>query len=273
MILFYGMGGGLGHLTRIRAFIAQFKIADYIIASANPLATQLFTENHLVYLPAENKTADDYAAALQEIIKEYHISEIHIDTFPVGILGELSWLSATHLKLHYIARRLIWKSYAPLVEKSAPLFYEKVYQLEALEPGHLGYLKQCTKEVFSTNLQYPTPNPARVTHPFQEPLWLIVHSFHQEEVESLIRFAEDQARIEKVNPTFLVITDQSLANCPHQVLFDFPAADWFPLAERIFTGGGFNAMQQMMPFKEKHKPFPFPRRFDDQFWRVGQLSK
>jgi len=270
MILFYGMGGGLGHLTRIRAFIAQFEITDYLVASANPQASRLFAKSQLVYLPAENKKAEDYATALQKIIEENHISEIYIDTFPVGILGELSWLSGSNLKLHNIARRLIWKNYAPLIKNYAPLFYEKVYQLEALEPAHLAYLKNSTKEIIPTNIHYPPPNPARITHQFQKPLWLIVHSFHQEEVESLIRYAEDQARIEKVNPTFLVITDQLLPNCPHKVLFDFPAADWFPLADRIFTGGGFNAMQQMIPFKEKHQPFPFPRRFDDQFWRVSK---
>ncbi len=270
MILFYGMGGGLGHLTRIQAFIAQFEVTDYIIASANPLAHHLFAENQLVYLPAENKEAVDYSLALQAIIDNHSFSEIYIDTFPMGILGELSWLSATNLKLNHIARRLIWKNYAPLIKNSTPLFFEKVYQLEALEADHLGYLKKCAKEIVSTNIQYLVPNPARVTHQFQKPLWLIVHSFHPEEIESLIRYAEDQARIEKVNPGFLVITDQPIENCPYPVLFDFPAADWFPLADRIFSGGGFNAMQQMIPFKEKHKPFPFPRRFDDQFWRVGR---
>jgi hypothetical protein len=270
MILFYGMGGGLGHLTRIQAVITQFKISDYILVSANPLAHHLFTADHLAYVPSENKSVEDYVSALQAIIQNINISEIYIDTFPLGILGELSWLSATNIKLHYIARRLIWKNYAPLI--STFLFYEKVHQIEPLESPHLSYVREHSKEVVLTDIQYSPPVPSRVTHiaqQFPAPLWVIVHSFHQEELESLMRYAEDQARIEKINPALLVITDQPLAHCPYPVRFDYPAADWFPLANRIFTGGGFNAMQQMALYRDKHKPLPFPRRFDDQFWRTG----
>ncbi|HAA15445.1 MAG TPA: hypothetical protein DCE41_28590, partial [Cytophagales bacterium] len=47
--------------------------------------------------------------------------------------------------------------------------------------------------------------------------------------------------------------------------------DWFPHVDRIFCGGGFNTLQQVLPYREKVKALPFPRRFDDQAERIRRL--
>jgi len=41
-------------------------------------------------------------------------------------------------------------------------------------------------------------------------------------------------------------------------------------AEKIFSGCGFNVMQQTHFYAHKHEFIPFERRFDDQFWRTKQ---
>jgi hypothetical protein len=38
----------------------------------------------------------------------------------------------------------------------------------------------------------------------------------------------------------------------------------------IITGCGFNAMRQTLPYRERHRFIPFPRRYDDQFLRAAR---
>jgi hypothetical protein len=38
--------------------------------------------------------------------------------------------------------------------------------------------------------------------PAHRPVWLIVHAFHKEETETLLQYAKDVARLEKINPLF-----------------------------------------------------------------------
>ena len=50
-----------------------------------------------------------------------------------------------------------------------------------------------------------------------------------------------------------------------------PAVDLYPTADRIVTGGGFNAVRQTEAWSDRHLVVPFERRFDDQFARARRV--
>jgi len=78
--------------------------------------------------------------------------------------------------------------------------------------------------------------------------------------------------LENQDPVFMVLSDQQIVE--ENVIWYawFPAQDWFPLAARIFIGGGFNVLKQAVPYSEKITAIPFPRRYDDQAWRVKNFK-
>jgi len=271
MNLFYAMGGGMGHLSRVHTFINQFHISPYKILTNNPLAEKLFNPENILY--AEGKTITQVSRQVSIAIHSTAYNELHIDTFPVGLFGELNTIKA-NIKTHYLARRLKWDAYKALV-KNIPVF-NTTYCFEELEPAHETFLQKTGKNILATNLQYPAPNPARIpAHliPEGKPLWLVVHAFIREETEALVSYAKEIAALENYNPVFVVLTDQQIDIENVFCYTYFPAYDWFPLADRIFVGGGFNSLQQAAPYRHKTTAMPFPRKYDDQFWRVDYFKR
>ena len=57
MIAFYAMGGGLGHLTRIHAFIRTQPITGLIkVITSNPSALKFFSKEEVIFIAAEVTT-------------------------------------------------------------------------------------------------------------------------------------------------------------------------------------------------------------------------
>ena len=50
----------------------------------------------------------------------------------------------------------------------------------------------------------------------------------------------------------------------------YPAWPLFPLAERIVTAAGCNAVRQLAELRDRHHLLPFARRFDDQFQKSAK---
>lgn len=269
MKLFYVMGGGSGHLTRVSTFIHQFNIREFRILTNNPLAEKLFQPNQIIAI-----TGQDQRQIIQQVqlkLNELKFEALYVDAFPVGLYGELYDFS--HQEVIYLARRLRWHEYSKLVNQPTIQFHQ-TYCFEELEEDHKRFIEQTSKAVTPITLRYPTPDETKIPAsqiPQGKPIWLIVHSFIQEEVEALVAYAKEMAKIEDKNPAFVVLTDQSICD-PEVSCYNFyPASHWFPIAQRIFAGGGFNTVNQAIMFKEKLKFIPFPRKYDDQAWRISQF--
>jgi hypothetical protein len=270
MKLFYVMGGGMGHLFRVQTFIRQFGLTNYKILTNNPRAHKLFPADEIILIKGE--TPDALKQQIQRQVSAPEFSEVYIDTFPAGLFGELTIREG--VQTTYLARRLKWNNYEPLVGK-AKLQFHTVICVEELEPGHAEWINSIADNILRVELQYPDPDPARIPKEFidmDKSIWLIVHAFVREEVESLTNYAKEVARQEKRNPAFVVLTDQIVEDESIRYFTYFPAQDWFRLAERIFTGGGYNTLRQAKPFFEKVTAIPFPRKYDDQVWRVAQFK-
>lgn len=271
MNLFYAMGGGMGHLYRTWIFIQQFQITDFKIVTANPLAKQFFVDDQIFLLDPHHYKAS--WSHFEKIILKQKISALYVDTFPVGIEGELALLLKS-TRAYYLARRMRWPQYQHLAE-NVKVKFVKVYRLETLEPPHEAFIQQQANEIIPLQLNYPAASPAHIPLeyiPAARPLWLVVHAFDADETEQLLRYAREVASVTSKKPFFVILSDQKIRIADGICLSYFPAVDWFPLAEKIFVAGGFNTVQQALPYLDKVIFMPFPRKFDDQAWRVHAFS-
>ncbi|MEM1406836.1 MAG: hypothetical protein AAGG59_08690 [Bacteroidota bacterium] len=272
MIAFYAMGGGLGHLTRVRAFIHTYDVKDpFKIITANRAAFRFFTNEQLVFIESDKETTrDELARKIQETTRDLVFNHLYVDAFPCGILGELSERLILAEHRHYLARRLIWKNYQPVL--SSEMTFNSIYRFEPLETDHQVFIQKHGKQIIDVSLDFSflRSNKPPPTKKLSQPLWLIVHSTHQEELKLLVDHAQDIAKLKQLHPHFVVLSDVSIPLLDSiQLLMNENPMDWYPLAERIFTGGGFNTWHQLEPWRNKHTALPFKRKFDDQFWRVG----
>jgi len=269
MKLFYAMGGGMGHVYRTWVFIRHFQITEYKIISSNPSVKKFFAEDQIIFLDPEH-FEDSWEKFVQVSLPILNVSAFYVDSFPAGIIGELCQLSL-NAPVYYIARRMRWKKYEELTS-GFNLSFSKVYQLEPLEPEHEDFIRQHSLEIAPLRLHYPVGSVANIPPeliPSHRPIWLIVHAFHKEETETLLQYARDVARLENINPCFVVLSDQTIDVFGGMCVQYFPAADWFSLADKIFMAAGFNSVQQATPHLDKVAFFPFPRKYDDQAWRVA----
>jgi hypothetical protein len=129
MKLFYTMGGGFGHLYRVSIFINQFKIKDFKILTTNQLAYTLFDSKNILFLAPETYPFE-IEQFLQVEFPTLLVSDLYIDTFPFGLLGELSVEKIEYVKVHYIARRLIWEKYKRVTEEK--FRFSTIYQIETV---------------------------------------------------------------------------------------------------------------------------------------------
>ncbi|MDH5602929.1 MAG: hypothetical protein OEY51_03295 [Cyclobacteriaceae bacterium] len=274
MTLFYTLGGGWGHLRRVQVFIENEGIIDYKVLTSNPLAERLFRKEDIIV--CKNATVGelpDHMAFFHAVLGKYSITKLYVDVFPQGIMGELSMLSVpAGVSLYLLCRRLKWENYLKWIDQKS-VQYDTAYILEPLEEAHDKYLQQHAREVLSYDLKYPEPGEVKDKSIIRKdrPLWLIVHGFNKEEVEALHRYALELALKEKEYPRLILISDRKVHMEGIEQLFYFPAFDFFPYADRLFTACGYNIMQETKRYRDKQVTLPFPRKYDDQFWRKRNM--
>jgi hypothetical protein len=274
MLLYYAVGGGLGHLTRASAIINYLQVPsnEVLVLTASPFASMYFSDLPLLTLPKHlQNNPEFYEIWLQQQCKKCQFTNIWVDSFPCGILGELHCLQKFDLQAIYLARILDWNNYKGLI-KHEPIF-QKIWQLEDLEDEHLHFIENLGNDVENFDFSYPKIETKSSL--FDENDWLIVHSEPANEVAELLAYAYEQAEMEKQKPRFCVISPIKELDTivPYEHFDLFPAYPYFQQAGRIFTACGFNSMQQTKDFAYKHHFLPFRRRFDNQFLRAKIRKK
>jgi hypothetical protein len=279
MILYYAAGGGLGHLTRGRALLHTLGIGGpiaFMTASRFAHDPRVTGGAEVVAIPPS--LAHDPAAYRRWLVAEIGRlapEEIYIDTFPAGILGEFAGFPFPgETRLHHVARLLRWDAYAALGASPLPSF-TTTWRVEPLGPAQELALGQASSSMIPLELRDPPHDPlpaSLLPDDDPAPLWLVVHSEPDEEVAELLAYAHDLAAAERSHPRIVLVTlsrpSLTLPSIP--VLDLYPAASLFPHAAMIITGCGFNAMRQTLPYRERHRFIPFPRRYDDQFLRAAR---
>ena len=277
------MGGGLGHLTRAYAFLHDFGLLE----NATILTTSRFAKDKrvvgnvdLIEVTEEIASNENaYKNFLRQQFQDNTIETIYIDSFPFGIRCEFLNFDFGETKINYIARLLDWNRYSGAVRFEKTPSFETCFILEDLETAHREFISRNTNNVQNLSLNYPLPALSNETMiaveeiEHKNPFWLIVHSGDQSELSELVDFADEQRIIENQNVELIIITPidyrAAVSNC---LVFDvYPASVLFPLAARIFTGCGFNVMNQTKDVRNKHQFIPFSRRYDNQYRRAGLI--
>lgn len=274
MLLYYAMGGGLGHLTRARAFLHTLGFEG---------EATLFTSSHFAGdprvtggLPVVNVPAvldgdrEGLRALLERTISDLGARHLVIDAFPAGLLGDLAdGTPLPGLALWHVARLLRWERYAADTSPRLPRF-EKTFVLETLHDDHRRALEEASVETRHLDLVDPPTDPPE---PLEAPYALVVHSGPDEETNDLVACARELLRADGSGARIVVVSPERPRDLTANAswLDAFPATSLYAGAERIVAAAGFNVVRQTAPFRAKRFLVPYPRRFDDQFARAARF--
>ena len=246
MILYYALGGGLGHLTRGRRVLEALRIeASLVTASSyasDPRVTGTFP---VIHVPPHLEGDVD---AHREWLRALAPSRMIVDTFPCGIQGELCGLD---VPMDLVARPLRWDEYRRAVPGPLPRF-ERVWRME------------------DAALFYPRESESGGDAAALLNYWLIVHSGPEDEVRELVAYTEELLRVEP-NPERVLVATRCAINVPpnFEIIDAYPVTHLYANATRIVSAAGFNVMLETEPYRDKHHVIPFARKFDDQFARAA----
>lgn len=267
MILYYAVGGGLGHLTRGRCVLETLGLADRAaFVTASPYARDarvtggipvIDVPPHLEHAPA------DHHAWLRDLIRERQPERLIADAFPAGIHGELSGLP---IAMDHVARILRLDEYRRVVTEEIPRF-DTTWVVEELSPDHAELVRGQSERVVTLDL-----TPARLARVASEPFWLIVHSGPEDEVSELIAYAANLCDLATDRPERIVVASRCNIPLPDrfELADEYPVAHLYSAAARIISAAGFNVMCETAAWADKHDVVPFPRRFDDQYLRAAR---
>jgi predicted glycosyltransferase len=241
VILYYALGGGLGHLSRARKVLGERDDAVLLTASRHARDPRVTAGRPVIPVPrrlGEDRAA--FRAWLTTLLQDLSPDELLVDAFPGGILGELCGLELPPARL--VARALRWDVYARRLDGPLPR-YDAVHALEPLPYVPPGRLEPLT-----------LPHAEPTTPLSDEPHTLVVHAGPEAELERLLAHAR--------GPTVIV----------HPRHTDvYPAEPHLAFADHIVTGAGFNAIHETAPYRERHTAVPLPRPLDNQHARAIRI--
>lgn len=292
MILWWAPGEGLGHLTRVRAAMHTLGLhGPAAVVTTSPQAGRVRFPDGVAVLEAPalllrrgSLAQQRWALAgwLAEQIQALRPACLWADALPAGIRGELAegevGIALGSTPCFHLARRLAWARYRPLIG-AAPLRFQRVHLVEALDPAHRAWLEAHGDALSPLDLIDPPADPpvdgAAILGPLRRPgrpLWLVVHAGPLAELDQLVAYARDQAEMVGARPQLVVVSPApptGPGDALHLSLY--PASPLFPHADRLFTAAGFNAVRQGAILGEAHHILPFPRRWDDPFARAAAV--
>ncbi len=274
-ILYYAMGGGLGHLTRTLAIADELGpcvSSVRILCSSNLTPLVCASAGHAVDHVAEDSLSSrvSYYGFLSDYIEHHRFSMIILDTFPFGIVGE--WLTlARDIPRLLIARSLKWDGYADMINvKKTGAGRQHPSRSLVIEPLDAEYETVLKDNGAVTYLHQPIlRHRARHRDTGASPGLLnrcaIVHSGNEKERNELIAYA---ARLFRERDIVVPIDTVF----PHQKLY--PADALVSSYRYVVSGAGYNmaAMASQAGPRSHHFLFPFTRKYDDQHARKKHVE-
>lgn len=278
MILYYAMGGGLGHLTRAVAFLDTLSVAkEALVVTSSSFADDPRVIGSLRTLRPPPALEDDTAAFgdwIRSTIATEKPERVVVDSFPAGLLGELSGLTPDgRYELWHVARLLKWPAYAKRIGDAGLPEYDVIWETEPLHADHEAALRPLARDV--RHVQLSDPEPLIGVPTIDGRHWLVVHSGPPDEVEDLLRYAIEMRQHEGTDVRIVLVSAvRPPVSAPSLTMIDvYPAWPLFERAERIVTAAGFNVMRQTAPFRSRHRFVPFPRALDDQYTRASRARR
>lgn len=274
MNIYYAIGGGLGHLTRARAFLRQMdieKATAILTASKFAADKRVVGEIEIILLEKDlDKEKELFRFFLRRTLEKLNCEILYLDAFPFGILGELLEIELEGIEVNYVAR-LLKPDACPNADVSPSKKFATTFVVEELSAKHLEFINRNSLKTESLDLKYESLETGDQKLKIEivrnhSPFWLIVHAGSASETNELIEYAKEIRGIEKANVELVLVSPNDFG---FENTYDFyPACDLFPHAEKIFSACGSNIIKQTEKFREKHLFVPFERQFDDQFLRA-----
>ncbi len=277
--MYYAVGGGMGHITRAKAFLytTEMELDEVIICTASRYAKDLLKDYNHEIIPGELAyDKNELKNWLLDLIKRHNIGSVYLDVFPGGIIGEWMDFPSTDLKFFYLARILKFRFYLSKFKGSFPAFSE-IFICEKISNDQLAWTKSLSRNTSFFNLYYQektSPSHLRKRFEASKPdNWIILHSGPEKEVEVLYQEAMDLAKLEKSEPKIWLISGNLPEHLKDKVKYLGAQTynDLLELADLIISACGFNTMHQLKFIKTRHKSIPFERKYDDQFWRKENM--
>ncbi len=258
MIVYYAPGGGLGHVSRAVKVLTKFKINNATILVSPHLKNSPYLDKvsggyTICFLPETSSTealASWLNLQFERLLPEY----LFVDSFPAGILGELSLVKLENTRCILIARLLNWPVYVKrvttLIHFWQTWFCEWPTAIQ--ETAMSGY----TGEMAWLNLTVTNSNQAAQKNV------VVCHSGSSSEIIQLVKYAQSLTG---------ELPDLISPHLPSEL----PAIHWrhiYPATPEllhykvIVSGAGFNAFTEMMHCRNVHF-VPFERVLDLQSLR------
>lgn len=283
MVLYYALGGGLGHLARAKKVLRALGINQFMIVTADQqVPSSLFLPHQLLVVPTTwSNSSENLTSFLTDYIELHRVEQVLLDTFPLGILGEL-WqcFETLDVELVYVARYLNWPKYAETVRLSGKLetlCFDKCLVVDHLHTQQIEFIESCceSRQELSLDNAHGQIDASGMRADSSAGKWLIAHSKPVNELCELLAYSRNIASIERQTPSFLVCTAITKSDLPAEFYADdvelinhYPVNVLFDRATRLITACGFNLMNETAPYADKHHFLPFARRYDDQFLRA-----
>ncbi len=275
MHVFYVQGGGLGHLTRTDKLIRFLKIRCEEVLIISP---SQFTSHFKIYNFEKltwNTSVNKWTETIEAILLKTKVDALYIDTFPLGIKGELIPIYKKFKTLNciYISRILKWRFYIKNMPETYLKTFNETILLEQLYSNHLDWIKQNSKTIINIDLSslYYSKNQVKL---IKNPYILIVHSGSKNDVLELCNKAKNDSDSLKYSFIILTQVDIDIKN-PNFIIRKniYPVNQYFKHATHIYTGAGFNIIKELFFYKKKHTCIPFQKLYDDQFYRKEYFEK
>jgi hypothetical protein len=270
MILYYALGGGLGHIARSIAVIGQAPAA--IQNSIRLLVSSNCAEAARPVCPCPMDTVPEEAMAIRRLYRCFldRYLNLHgftcmvLDTFPFGLVGEWSTF-APELPRILVGRYLRWdiyqKSVKPLLSPTWPqvsLMIEDQDVEYMSDMSRHSRLMQCNSLL---SLARPDDYAMSVG---RRPVWCVVHSGSAQELATLVGISRQLMAEQGVAGTSKILT---------------PDQGGFPLEQNlrgftdVVSGAGYAscAAAKINDGKVRYHLHAFSRRYDDQELRLSRL--
>lgn len=268
-LVYYALGGGLGHLTRTRAIIEALlpRLPLEISLITNCRHYHLVFNNHtltITYVANQTQLATQLAAILAS-----PFDLLIVDTFPRGLMGELT----THLK-HISTPRILIQRYLNeeyLAKFQVAAFVEAHYSLAIRLSDNLPRQPLCTQ-----TLDLSAPIVLKPTNPSLS----ILSLFSAETTKPRLLLIDFGATAEQywqaIPPTFAakfvtVSNDRIKDNIDHLVYY--PVSELLAQADIIVGACGYNLFYEVQTQGLRAIFLPQPQTYDDQYRRAqGSLT-
>ncbi len=273
-VLYYALGGGLGHITRTLAILSHVERPDNFRILASGRWTHLAKPCSPVPIDQVPESCMNsrsaYGAFLEDYVHRHTIRQIVLDTFPFGIVGE--WRGRfPEIPRFLVARYLKWKDYLKRIAlPGEELADENLAETLIIEPQESAYEAFLSRKSRMTRLHDPivyAGDDLKTKISVQETAWLLVHSGERSEQDVLLSFARDKRKQmgHEDTPFDTVFPNQGV----------YPAQKIMGNYSHIVSAAGYNMTALALQSHDirRHFLIPFLRRFDDQYERARRFEK